>query len=77
MIVGVIVGVIETVIEGGGRVTVRLPDGKTREYGLSRGRRMLERPKVGMAIGQYGNGHLRFFASKEEAERIIKLEALS
>ena len=72
-----IVGVIETVIEGGGRVTVRLPNGKTREYGLSRGRRMLERPKVGMAIAQHRNGHLRFFASLEEAERVIKIEGLS
>lgn len=67
-------GVIETVIEGGGRVTVRFEDGKTREYGLSRGRRMIERPKEGMAMAQMDSGHLRFFASLDEAHRLLGQE---
>lgn len=69
-------GVIETVIEGGGRVIVRFPDGATREYGLSRGRRMLERPKEGMAMAQMDSGHLRFFASIGEAERLLAQESM-
>lgn len=67
---------IETVLEGGGRVLVRTPNGKTREYGLSRGRRMLEKPKPGMAVAHMDNGHLRFFASVEEAERVLAEESL-
>lgn len=70
-------GVIESVIEKGGRVTVRLPSGETREYGLSRARRLLERPKVGMAVLRTTSGELRFFASKEAADRAIETEEAS
>lgn len=63
------IGQITSVMEGGGRVLVEFPDGSTREYGLSRGRRMLERPKVGMALAHTDQGHLKFFANLEEAHR--------
>lgn len=68
-------GVIESVIEGGGRIVVRFPDETTREYGLSRGRRSLERPKVGMALAHMASGQLRFFASVDEAYRLIAQES--
>lgn len=70
------IGVIDKVLEGGGRVIVAFPCGKTREYGLSRGRRMLEQPKVGMGLVHTDSGHLRFFGSPEEAQRVVDKESL-
>lgn len=67
-----LIGEIKAVLEGGSRVIVSLPGGKEREYGLSRCRRMVEKPKVGMAIVQANSGHLTFFANTAEAQRSLE-----
>jgi hypothetical protein len=69
------IGEIEAIIEGGGRIVVRFPDSSTKEYGLSRGRRMLEKPKVGMAVAHTPEGNLQFFASVDEAQHRLSLGA--
>lgn len=57
------VGEIESLVDGGSRIRVKFSCGMVREYGLSRVRRLLEQPKVGMGLAETETGRIMFFAS--------------
>lgn len=58
---------IESLIDGGSRVVARFPDGRAREFGLSKKRREAEQPCEGMGLAVDANGHLHFYPSVQAA----------